>query len=283
MTTITAPVMDESGLRQAIAAATNGDTIYVGTDIHLSAPLTIAPGANLTFAGFSLTIDGRPNDGIDGSIIVDPGATLTIKNMLLTNDADDGASASDPGADALGAVQNHGTLTLMDDSVTGVSTAGNGAPAGNSGGGGSNGGKAVGAIYNAAGAVLTLQDTFISGSAIGGNGGDGANGGVGGAGGDAVGGILNDGTIKTIGAAILYNDSANAGTGGGGGSVGPDGVAHADFLNSGAIVGNLAVDAVSVSIESTSETDPVFEDGAALVAATSIGPFLLRIASSQDR
>jgi hypothetical protein len=110
MTTITALVMDESGLRQAIAAATNGDTIYVGTDIHLSAPLTIAPGANLTFAGFSLTIDGRPNDGIDGSIIVDPGATLTVKNMLLTNDVDDGASASDPGADALGAVQNHGTL-----------------------------------------------------------------------------------------------------------------------------------------------------------------------------
>jgi hypothetical protein len=117
MSTITVPVTDETGLRQAVAEARSGDTIYVGSDIHLSAPLTISAGANLTIAGFGVTIEGSPNDGIDGSIIVDPGAALTIENMLVSNDDGDGASASDPGADVLGAVQNYGAVKLIDDSV----------------------------------------------------------------------------------------------------------------------------------------------------------------------
>ncbi len=178
-----------------------------------------------------------------------------------------GEGAFDPGADALGTIQNHGALTLRNDTITGASIAGNGArggdggngagggnggssnkgPGGNGGDGGSGGpggqgsagGNAVGAIFNAGGAVLTLQDTVISGSAIGGTGGNGGNGGQGapgggggasgpaaggdggkgggggasgasGNGGNLTGAILNDGAIHVIGAAIL-NDSATAG------------------------------------------------------------------------
>ena len=173
------------------------------------------------------------------------------------------------------------------------------------------GGNAVGGIYNASGAVLTLQDTFISGSATGGDGGNGGAGGAGGAGGDAVGGVLNEGTINAIGAAILHDDSATAGTGGvsgrseggdgGGGGRHPpgsrakdggddavvapslNGLANVDSLNNGMIAGNLAVDKASVSIANAIGGATVVEDGSALVARLSIGPFLTRTARSQGR
>jgi FG-GAP-like repeat len=265
-----------------------------------------------------------------------------------------GASATDPGADALGAIQNSGVLKLINDTIVGSSVAGSGAsggrggdgagggngsdsnkgPGGGGGNGGSggpggagtSGGSAVGAIFNAGGAVLTLQDTFISGSATAGAGGNGGNGGQGavggqggpsgpaagggggkgggggasgvsGNGGNAVGGILNDGTIDVIGAAILYNDSATAGAGGtsgqsagakggkGGagnpagatgangasgavGKNGINGVAQADELNNGTIVGALTVDGAYVSIKKAIAGPTVVNDGTGSIFAS---------------
>ena len=279
----------------------------------------------------------------------------------------------------MGAVQNYGALTLIDDSILGDSVGGAGAKGGDGGdggnggaggnggngvsantpptaadggdggkganggsggpgGAGSNGGNAVGGVYNASGGDLTLEDTVISGSATGGNGGNGgfggaagaggnggnggggSNGGAGGDGGDggkggnggasgvsgsggeAIGGLLNDGAIDIIGAAILYNDSATAGTGGvssqtpagaagaagfGGGGASPgadgdfgdegakgavgdngiNGIAQADSLNNGTIVGALTVDGAYVDIKKATSAPVVVEDGSGYVSA----------------
>ena len=181
-------------------------------------------------AGANLTIDfGSGANGIEGSIIVDAGATVTLANMFIT-DQDIGASSQDHPANGAGGVAGQNEIdgeatggqngggggngasgdsyrdptpwarskitafsTLHNDTISGTSIAGNGAnggrggdgagggnggssnkgPGGGGGNGGSGGpggagtagGSAVGAVYNASGAVLTIQDTFISGSA----------------------------------------------------------------------------------------------------------------------
>ncbi|MBV9908320.1 MAG: VCBS repeat-containing protein, partial [Hyphomicrobiales bacterium] len=380
-------VAGETDLRQAVAEAKSGDTIVLassndfGQTIQLKSPLVIAAGANLTI-DFGA---GKDNEVV-GSIIVNAGATATISNVLIIDEdiganspdnpangeggvgvvgvaapgvggqngggGGNGASATHPGSDALGAVQNSGKLTLIDDTVDGrsfggeSSKGGNGGdgaggqpggdtdtngPGGNGGNGGSGGpggagsagGNAVGGIYNASGAVLTLEDTFIEGAATGGNGGNGGNGGQGadgggggagdpagsggkgggggasgasGNGGNAVGGILNDGTIDVVGAAILYGDAATAGTGGvsgqskggqgasgGGGNpagadgadgakgaigaAGVSGTANTDYRNNGTINGALTVNGAYVDIENTSSSPVVVEDGSGFVSA----------------
>jgi hypothetical protein len=204
------PVAGETDLRQAVAEAHSGDTIVLasgdfGELIQLKSPLVIPTGANLT-----IDFGAGQDNGIDGSIIVNAGATATIANMFITDDeligADspdvpkdgeggvagvpgaegggagtngsgggNGSVSMDPGADALGAVQNHGALTLVNDSIVGDSVAGNGAKGGD-GGDGARGGDG--------------GDNDDGDGGSGGNGGSGGPGGAASAGGNAVGGIL---------------------------------------------------------------------------------------------
>ena len=288
------PVAGETDLRQAVAEAGSGDTIVLtsslfGELIQLSSPLVISAGKNLTI-DFGAGEDG----GIDGSIIVAAGATATIANVFVTNEdlgknssdvpangeggvagqsgidgegtngtngggGGNGASATHPGVDALGAVQNSGNLKLVDDTIEGFSVAGNGArggsggdgagggsggssnkgPGGSAGNGGSGGpggagtagGNAVGGIFNASGTVLTLQDTLITGSATAGSGGDGGNGGQGAPGGQGG-----------------ASGSDQGGGGGKGGSGGASGVSGNGGNAVGAIENNGVIDVIGAAI-----------------------------------
>jgi hypothetical protein len=106
-------------------------------------------------------------------------------------------------------------LTLQDSAVSGTAIGGGGGNGGSAAAGGSGG-------YGGNGGVVTMNAVGAT-FGNGGNGGDGGNGGAGGSGGNggsAVGGILNDGTINVVGAAILHDDSATAGAGGDGGDGG---------------------------------------------------------------
>ena len=205
------PVAGETDLRQAIAEAGSGDKIVLASSdfgelIQLSSPLVISAGANST-----IDFGAGEDNGIDGSIVVDAGATATIANMYIYSDdvganspdqpangangapgangidgegtnatngggGGNGASATDPGANALGAIQNYGALKLVDDNILGSSVAGNGANGGNGGDGGGGG---------------TGGDSNKGPGGNGGNGGSGGPGGTGSAGGNAVGGIYN--------------------------------------------------------------------------------------------
>jgi hypothetical protein len=209
------PVAGQTDLRQAVAEAKSGDTIVGSGFVTLDTPLIVSAGANLT-----IDFGSSASNEIEGSIIVEAGATATIENVFIvgqdigasspdrpanggggvagqngldgfgTNGQDgggggNGASATDPGSDALGTIQNHGVLTLRNDVIFGSSFGGNGARGGNGGNGaaggkggsgngspgggggnggsggpggsGSSGGNAVGAIFNAGGAVLTIR------------------------------------------------------------------------------------------------------------------------------
>jgi hypothetical protein len=167
------PIAGETDLQQAVAQAGSGDTLVLagvlfGDLITLNSRLTIAAGKNL-----AIDFGSGGDTGVDGQIIVDAGATVTIENMFITdqdpgaNSPDvpangkagvaglpgtngggagqngggggDGQAATHPGADALGSIQNFGNLTLVDDNITGSSTAGNGSKGGDGGGGGGGG------------------------------------------------------------------------------------------------------------------------------------------------
>jgi hypothetical protein len=291
------PVAGQTDLRQAVAEAAIGDTVVLasgdfGEIIQLESPLIIAAGKNLT-----IDFGAGEENEIDGSIIVDAGATATIADVEITNEdiganspdvpangkagtaglpgtegggagqngggGGDGEVATDPGANALGAVQNSGNLKLVDDTIIGFSTAGNGSKGGDGGGGGgggaggpgnggagggggnggsggpggngSNGGNAVGAIFNAAGANLTLEDVLISGSATGGKGGNGGNGGAGAPGGP--GGVGANGA-----------NSAAGGNGGKGGSGGASGVSGNGGNAVGGVENDGAIDVIGAAI-----------------------------------
>ena len=132
----------------------------------------------------------------------------------------DGGTGGDGGngGGAVGGIYNEGTLNLQNSTVSGTATGGDG-------GGGDDGGPGGTGGYGGNGGYITMNATGAT-AGNGGNGGDGGNGGEGGAGGNggsAVGGILNDGTINVIGAAILHDDSATAGKGGDGGDGGDGG------------------------------------------------------------
>ena len=85
------PVAGETDLRQAVARAHSGDVIVpTGSSfIQLNPPLIFSAGANLT-----IDFGAGPSSEIEGSIVVNAGATVTIANVALTNQ-DLGASSPD--------------------------------------------------------------------------------------------------------------------------------------------------------------------------------------------
>jgi hypothetical protein len=130
-------------------------------------------------------------------------------------DGGDGGDGSD-GASVLSGIWNRGTLVLKDSLIHG-----NHAVGGNGGQGGPGGHGGPGGLGGAGGWVV---DRGVTITQQGGNGGTSGNGGAGGDGGDggtAVAGLLNDGHVRIVGAAIFYDNDAkggkggNAGTGGG--------------------------------------------------------------------
>jgi hypothetical protein len=97
------PVAGETDLRQAITQAHNGDTIVLasgdfGELIQLKSRLIVSAGANLT-----IDFGAGEDNGIDGSIMVDAGATATMANMFIT-DEDIGADSPDRPANGEGGV-----------------------------------------------------------------------------------------------------------------------------------------------------------------------------------
>jgi hypothetical protein len=138
-----------------------------------------------------------------------------------------------------GGIDNTGTLTITDSTITNNSAGqggdgtdatageGSGVGAGANGGSGGGGGSA-GGIYNESGARLTISDSTISGNSAGrgGNGGAGSNatasgtgGSAGGSGSGGVGGaILNFGSVTISDSTLSGNQSGRGGNGATGGS-----------------------------------------------------------------
>jgi len=243
-------------LRDAIAAAADGDTIAfgLGMTITLGGTLTLASNVAIDAGGFAVTIDGNHA----GSVLhVAAGATVQLARLSVVNGS----------SDAGGGIFNEGTLMLMRCVVS------NNDAIGSDGGNGSNGmpgtagppgaagamgtpgdigdvggGAQGGGIFNASTGMLTLVETTLSyNRALGGNGGNGGFGGIGGVGGPSSGpaggdgglggrggnggnggdgeggGLYNAGTLTLIDS-TLSDNMAVGGSGGGGGVGGSGGV-----------------------------------------------------------
>ena len=238
-------------LRDAIAAAADGDTIGFDRDmtITLGGTLTLADDVTIDAGTFAVTIDGNQT----GSVFhVNANATVTLTRLTIRNGL----------SNAGGGIANEGALTLSRCTVSDNRAVGGSGSNGGSGtpgsvgaaGGGSNGGVGGpgdtggaggsgqgGGIYNAATGTLTLIETTLSSNqALGGNGGNGGAGGVGGIGGLGVaipggnggpggaggnggvggigqgGGLYNAG-VSTLIDSALSNNTAGGGAGGSGG------------------------------------------------------------------
>jgi len=198
--TVTVPDCMGSSLATAISSASAGDTITFAQDCPTATPITLTStqtiGKNLTIdgTGHQVTIDGGNTVRL---FTVSSGVSFAVNALTLT-----GGNA--PG-DFGGAINNSGTLT-----VTNSTLSGNSAP--NGGGGGifnggitmtvtnstfsgnsaSNGG---GGIYN--GGPLTVTNSTLSGNSTPGSGG----------------GILNYGAL-TVTNSTLSGNSASIGGGG---------------------------------------------------------------------
>jgi CSLREA domain-containing protein len=262
-----------SGNSDCAAADSGGNTIELGAHTY---PLTLvfllggggsgcvsATGSDttdntrdeLSVAGTvqNLTIEGAGASQTiidacklaDRALEVKSGATVTLKNLTITNGHARGGSpgantglyettagAGNPGADG-GGILNEGTLTLIDSAVTNSNAGdggngGQGTVIGDSGGLGASGGQGGGIFSSGS---LTVSDSTISGNFAGnggvggmgvagsvanslsGNGGSGGGGGTGGGGG----GIAYEGgtaTVATVtGSTITGNQSGAGGAG----------------------------------------------------------------------
>ena len=257
--------------------------------ITLDSPLVIAAGMDLTIDGeqgaqYGFGAGGAFSDGgveINGVVVVDAGAVLTLENGTVadtyhvaappaaangeggvagqdgTADGQNGTNgggggdgeAGADGQDALGVIQNAGTLTLVDEQVIGTTYAsaganggaggdgadgGSGGPGGAGGKGGSGGpggaggkgGDAVGGIYNTG--ALIVENSIVAGAAYAGDGGDGGPGGAGANGGD--------------GGSATSGQGGDGGAAGNGGAIGVSGdggsaVGSIDNLGSMVLVG----------------------------------------------
>lgn len=241
-------------LRDAIAAAGDGDRIAFAHDMTILLAGTLELDADLTIDAdaFAVTVDG----GRAGSVFhVGADATVRLARLSIRN----GSSTTG------GGIHNEGALTLShcvvsDNLAIGTpgSTGSNGLPGGagtvsvpagvggQGGDGGSGGDARGGGIYNAIGATLTLLRTTLSNNqalgGAGGNGGagggggrgwstnngrpggNGGNGGEGGAGGAGRGGgLCNAGTLTSIDG-VYSNNTVSGGAGGNGGNGGNGGI-----------------------------------------------------------
>ncbi|WP_284945038.1 Hint domain-containing protein [Acidisoma cladoniae] len=289
-------------LRAALAATAPGDTIAFAssvTSITLDSPLTIDP--TVTIDGDYAKTNASVT--IDGAVIIQSSGVVTMDNMRIVNSSAGLAATSnaekgdngdagmpgsngpvsggpgtqggdaDPGGDATEAsgvafsgtpaIENDGTLTLINSTVAGGATGGKGADGadGGDGGYGGDGGSGVGAGANGAnggiggdgglgsrgtdgadavGGILntgnlTLEDSVITGIATGGDGGDGGGGGAGEPGGSGGKGGF------TVGIGTAPPPGGNGGTGGNGGAAGTGadggvgGSAVGGILNTGTV------------------------------------------------
>ena len=188
--TITVTSTDDSGLfngtlRQALAAALDGDTI----DFNLTYPATILLSTNLVVSS-NVTISGPgPNNlAVDGNVngrvfFISVGKTVTISGLTISNGV---ASGSFPDSEGGGIYNQHATLTVSNCMLIGNSASGNG-----------------GGIFNDRG-TLTVTNSTLSGNSATVDGGGIFNSGV-----------FGIGTL-TISNSTLSDNSAAGSEGGGG-------------------------------------------------------------------
>ncbi len=181
---------DDSGagsLRQAIADAKPGDTITFGvkgTIALTSGELVIDKDLTITGPGSSaLTISGGQKD----RVLSIKSGTVTISGLAIK----DGKAAGSPARG--GGIQNNGTLTLRQVTVSGNQAIGDSSQAAYGGG-----------IYN--NGTMTIVGSMVSGnSAKGGNGSSGGNGARGG-------GICAVGALTVSGSTIAGNTATGGNT-----------------------------------------------------------------------
>jgi hypothetical protein len=175
-----------------------------------------------------------PSPGLFGSPALINHGTLTLDHVNVSGSSSGGTGA-EGGAGGAGGVGGEGTNNIAQAGDGGV---------GGDGGDGANGASGVGGILNQG--SLILKDSAVdfcvgdggdggAGGAggdggtggmggTGGTGGNGGDGGDGGSGGVGIGGILNQGSISIVGAALLYGNTGAGGAGGAGGEAGGGGL-----------------------------------------------------------
>ena len=259
MTVTNANDSGTGSLRAALAAAAPGDTIAFAsgvTSISLASPLVI--DGTVTIAGdyaknnASVTINGEVIVQSTALVTMENMRIVSSDTGLAATanaeDGDDGTAgtagsdgtasgdpgtqggAGDPGNDASAAngttglagtpaIENDGTLALIDSTVTGTATGGKGADGADGGGGGDGGSGGTGGTgYNS-------PSGYVAGGA-GGNGGIGGDGGSGSSGtdgADAVAGILNTGKLTLEDSVVTGTATGGDGGDGGSGGAGADG------------------------------------------------------------
>lgn len=170
---------------------------------------TINSGSTASISGLTIsngrTADGSAsNPGVDGGgILNNTGATLNLKSVVISGNLTGTGGVGGNGGNG-GGIYNAGTLTLTNSTVSNNVT-GNGNGSSNPGGYG-------GGVYSASGATLTLTNSTVSGNTTG-NGGSGTSGGFGG-------GIYNvDGALTLTNSTISDNHTGGGMTGGFGGGI----------------------------------------------------------------
>ena len=208
-----------SGLAVSSQIAIQGPAAAGGVTIDQSGSLRlflVTSSGNLTLDG--LTLSGGLSLGsataIDGGGAVDNQGTLTVRNSTLSGNIAQGGTGG--GAALGGAVFNQGTLTVLSCTLSGNTAIGGPGATGTQGGLGWGG-----AVCNFG--ALTLLDSTLSGNtAQGGPGGRGGTGSSGGAGGWGEGGGLFDMSYGAPASATIYNCTlaGNTAAGGAGGAAG---------------------------------------------------------------
>jgi hypothetical protein len=218
--------------------------------IKVSSTKVVTNDVVLDTNGRQVTLSGGGSNRI---FTVNPGVSLTLKGLTLTQgrrrgadgqDGSEGDNGSDGKSASGGAVRvDRGTLRAVDTMFTGNSVVGGNGGKGSSGafidaagGTGGDGGGATGGAIHSNGGILELTNcVFVSNNATGGTGGRGGDGhsgllngegGDGGAGGAGRGGAIfseNGGTLTLVTCTLATN--ACSGQSGGQGGLGGGGLA----------------------------------------------------------
>jgi Bacterial Ig-like domain (group 3) len=207
--------LNAAGFTETIEGAGPGLTVINANNIDRV--LQVVGNVNVVLSNLTITGGQATNGGSIGGTaalgggILNNGGSLTLDDVTVTNNIAQG----NPGQDAFGGgIYTNGTsLTLSDSTVTlnqaigGNGIAGNDGGTGQAGANGGNGGNAKGGGIYVAGGKLILKDSTIDHNKA--TGGKGANGGHGGHGGSSNTGGSTGGGGGT---------GAGGGTGGGGGT-----------------------------------------------------------------